>query len=340
MSKSHSLTASPSDLSKTENTRYISLDTLRGFALLGILMMNAIAFAYPEIVYSNPFAMGALSSADLWQWMLTDLFFAEKFYALFSMLFGAGIVLMANKQSDPQRAKNLHYRRMLWLLMIGLIHGYLLWWGDILVTYAISGMLIYSCRHWRIRSLWIVAVLLQLAITCLYLLMYWGWDVMPADELAESKAVFWPSEQTLRAEINANLGSWWQQTTYRVATTIEYQTSYLIPLIVRMSGIMLIGMALYKSGVLLATKSSRFYLAHLLLFLPLGVALSACGAWAIASSEFALPTSFSLDRLWNLWGSLLTAWGYTCLFMLIVQQAEVSVSGISGRISAWLAPVG
>jgi len=340
LSKSHSLTASPSDLSKTENTRYISLDTLRGFALLGILMMNAIAFAYPEIVYSNPFAMGALSSADLWQWMLTDLFFAEKFYALFSMLFGAGIVLMANKQSDPQRAKNLHYRRMLWLLMIGLIHGYLLWWGDILVTYAISGMLIYSCRHWRIRSLWIVAVLLQLAITCLYLLMYWGWDVMPADELAESEAVFWPSEQTLKAEINANLGSWWQQTTYRVATTIEYQTSYLIPLIVRMSGIMLIGMALYKSGVLLATRSSRFYLTHLLLFLPLGVALSACGAWAIASSEFALPTSFSLDRLWNLWGSLLTAWGYTCLFMLVVQQAKVSASGISGRISAWLAPVG
>ena len=113
---SHSLTASPSDLPKAENTRYISLDTLRGFALLGILMMNAIAFAYPEIVYSNPFAMGALSSADLWQWVLTDLFFAEKFYALFSMLFGAGIVLMANKQSDPQRAKNLHYRRMLWLL--------------------------------------------------------------------------------------------------------------------------------------------------------------------------------------------------------------------------------
>ena len=337
---SHSLTTSPSDLSKTENTRYISLDTLRGFALLGILMMNAIAFAYPEIVYSNPFAMGSLSSADLWQWVLTDLFFAEKFYALFSMLFGAGIVLMANKQSDPQRAKNLHYRRMLWLLMIGLIHGYLLWWGDILVTYAIAGMLIYSCRHWRIRSLWIVAVLLQLAITCLYLLMYWGWDVMPADELAESKAVFWPSEQTLRAEINANLGSWWQQTTYRVATTIEYQTSYLIPLIVRMSGIMLIGMALYKSGVLLATRSSRFYLTHLLLFLPLGVALSACGAWAIASSEFALPSSFSTDRLWNLWGSLLTAWGYTCLFMLIVQQAKVSASGISGRISAWLAPVG
>lgn len=340
MTISHSLTASPSGLPKTENTRYISLDTLRGFALLGILMMNAIAFAYPEIVYSNPFAMGSLSSADLWQWVLTDLFFAEKFYALFSMLFGAGIVLMANKQSDPQRAKNLHYRRMLWLLMIGLLHGYLLWWGDILVTYAIAGMLIYSCRHWRIRSLWIVAVLLQLAITCLYLLMYWGWDVMPADELAESEAVFWPSEQTLKAEINANLGSWWQQTTYRVATTIEYQTSYLIPLIVRMSGIMLIGMALYKSGVLLATRSSRFYLTHLLLFLPLGVALSACGAWAIASSEFALPTSFSLDRLWNLWGSLLTAWGYTCLFMLVVQQAKVSASGISGRISAWLAPVG
>ena len=77
---SHSLTASPSDFSNTANTRYVSLDTLRGFALLGILMMNAIAFAYPEIVYSNPFAMGSLSSADLWQWVLTDLFFAEKLF--------------------------------------------------------------------------------------------------------------------------------------------------------------------------------------------------------------------------------------------------------------------
>ncbi len=330
----------PAASSSVAQSRYVSLDALRGFALLGILMMNAIAFAYPEIVYSNPFAMGPLSAADLSQWFISDVLFAEKFYALFSMLFGAGIVLMAEKQADLQRAKWLHYRRMLWLLLIGMIHGYLIWWGDILVTYAIAGMIIYPCRLWRIRNLLIVGMLMQLLITVLYLLMFLGWDAMTAEELAESRQTFFPAASELMAEINANRGAWWQQSSYRVATTIEYQTSYLIPLVVRMSGIMLLGMALYKSGVLLATRTSRFYWMMLLVSLPLGIAMSTFGAWVIASGEFALPSAFSVDRLWNLWGAMFTALGYTCAFMLLTQQWHSTCKGIGAIIVSRLVPVG
>ena len=103
--------------------RIISLDALRGVALLGILMMNIIAFAYPRALYDNPFALGPLSPVNEWQWFLAEVFFAEKFYALFAALFGAGIAMMAERQPDPINAKQVHYRRMFWLLLIGLLHA-------------------------------------------------------------------------------------------------------------------------------------------------------------------------------------------------------------------------
>ena len=334
------LKASQVNLALSANARYVCLDALRGFALLGILMMNAIAFAYPEIVYSNPFAAGPLSNADKLHWFLSELLFAEKFYALFAMLFGAGILLMAERAGDEQQARRLHYRRMFWLLMIGMLHGYLVWWGDILVTYAIAGMIIYPCRYWRVRNLWILAVALQFAISLLYLLMYWGGSGMSPDELTETYLTFFPPASELTAEINANRGTWWEQASYRVASTVEYQTSYLIPLLVRMSGIMLMGMALFKTSVLLAARSSRFYIIHLSLSLPTGWVLSATGAWLIVSTEFALPDSFSINRLWNLWGALFTAWGYTCVFMLFARQLEYRGESIGAAITSRLAPVG
>ena len=114
-----------------ETARIDAIDVLRGFALLGILVMNIQAFAMPQAAYFNPTAYGDLEGANLRVWLAGRMFFDQKFMTLFSMLFGAGIVLMAGRAEARGDAGRVHYRRMGWLLVIGLLHAHLLWHGDI-----------------------------------------------------------------------------------------------------------------------------------------------------------------------------------------------------------------
>ena len=137
--------------------RIVAIDILRGFALLGILIMNIQGFAMPVAAYSNPTAYGDLTGANRWVWTLSHIFADQKFMTIFSLLFGAGIVLMSEKlDARGQRAWGLHYRRTFWLLLIGLAHAYLLWSGDILVAYALCGFWVYWLR--RLRTGWQMAL--------------------------------------------------------------------------------------------------------------------------------------------------------------------------------------
>ena len=134
--------------------RIASLDVLRGFALLGILVMNIQLFAMPMAAYDNPAAWGDLAGWNLAAWTLGHLFADQKFITLFSILFGAGIALFADRiEARSGRPAPVHYRRMGWLLVFGVAHAYLLWSGDILVAYAVCGCLVYPARRLRPRTL-------------------------------------------------------------------------------------------------------------------------------------------------------------------------------------------
>ena len=137
--------------------RIVAIDILRGFALLGILIMNIQGFAMPAAAYSNPTAYGDLSGANRWVWTLSHVFADQKFMTIFSLLFGAGIVLMSEKLDERgQRAWGVHYRRTFWLLLFGLAHAFLLSSGDILVAYAVCGLWVYWLR--RLRPGWQMAL--------------------------------------------------------------------------------------------------------------------------------------------------------------------------------------
>lgn len=127
--------------------RIISLDILRGFALLGILIMNVISYSMVSAHYLNPLAEGPLVGADKWAFVFSQLFANQKFMSLFSILFGAGVVLMTSrmeaKGSNPARR---HYLRNFWLLLFGLAHAYLIWSGDILVPYALCSLWVFGFR--------------------------------------------------------------------------------------------------------------------------------------------------------------------------------------------------
>jgi len=130
------------------NQRIISLDILRGFALLGIFIMNMTSFSMVSANYSNPMAEGALQGEDEYAFIFSQLFANQKFMSLFSILFGAGIILMTSRmEAQGKSAATRHYFRNFWLLLIGLTHAYGIWAGDILVQYAMCSVWVYLFRN-------------------------------------------------------------------------------------------------------------------------------------------------------------------------------------------------
>src|SRR5438552_12478563 len=123
------------------------MGVLRVFALIGILVMNIQSFSIVGYVYDNPTVYGDLNGANFLVWLLSHLLADQKFLAIFSMLFGAGVFLMTSRvEAAGLRPAVLHYRRMGWLIVFGLLHACLLWSGDILFDYGLCGLVIYPFR--------------------------------------------------------------------------------------------------------------------------------------------------------------------------------------------------
>jgi uncharacterized protein len=121
-----------------EAERIASLDVLRGFAVLGILVINIQHFAMLEATLFNPTAYGDLAGANLWVWRLSHLLADQKFMTIFLLLFGAGVVLITQRaEARGVGAARTYYRRTLWLMLFGLLHGYLLSSHDILFSYGV-----------------------------------------------------------------------------------------------------------------------------------------------------------------------------------------------------------
>ena len=135
-------------MQKSES-RYITLDAMRGFAVMGILAMNIIGFAMPEWAYITPAAYGGETVADRMAWLFSFVFIDGKMRGLFSLLFGTSLILITERASSKgESAAHVHYRRMAWLAVFGLVHNFFIWYGDILFLYAMAGMVAFLFRGW------------------------------------------------------------------------------------------------------------------------------------------------------------------------------------------------
>ena len=162
--------ARPKALPVEGNERVASVDVIRGVALMGILAMNIVNFGWPGQIYSIPIMTPDYDWGDMGLWGLNHLIFDTKMMTLFSMLFGAGLVLMSDRaEGRGAKIRGVYYRRVFWLLVIGLIHSYFIWDGDILVMYASCGFLLYPVRKWSPKTLIIVGVCLNLIFVPLLL---------------------------------------------------------------------------------------------------------------------------------------------------------------------------
>lgn len=115
--------------------RNVTLDFVRGVAILGILLLNIAAFGLPKAAYLNPAWYGEITRSDAWTWAILDLFAQVKFLTLFALLFGAGLQLLL------KRGKRWIQSRLTLLVLLGFIHGLFFWDGDILLAYGLVGLI-------------------------------------------------------------------------------------------------------------------------------------------------------------------------------------------------------
>lgn len=312
--------------------RFESLDFLRGIALLGILLLNIISMAGPYSWIQNPTAYGDFSGVNQFTWYFTHIFAEQKFIAIFGMLFGAGIVLFARSfESKGLPAKSQHFRRMGWLALFGIAHGWLLWYGDILLPYAVGGCLAWLWRNKSARFTFIWGLVFYSVPALLIALLQAAVQHFDADMLALSEASWAPSQAQITSEIAAMQGNFSSRIAERWQLILTLQTdSLLLTSLWLVLGYMLIGMALLKWGALTVAKESTYrYLA--LLAVP-GLALSAYGVYYRTSHDFAFEYSMYGGMLWNYVGSLLTALGYIGLFMLCFKAS--AAAGFKQRVQA------
>lgn len=141
------------------NSRLRSLDLIRGIAVLGILAVNIASFAAPTSSSYSPNLPLAGSNFDTWAFGFTLVVFEGKMRALFSILFGASLLLyIERKDLSGQEGALLQVRRLLWLLVFGFLHFALLWDGDILFLYAAIGLAALLFRHLPVRQLLTIAL--------------------------------------------------------------------------------------------------------------------------------------------------------------------------------------
>ncbi len=140
-----------------KNQRIQFIDALRGFALLGILLMNIMSQGQSHFYYSAMNLGQSITGPNYWAWFVECFFFEGTMRGLFSILFGAGTILLITrleKRNKGLEPADIYYRRLLWLLVFGLINAFIfLWPGDILYPYAIGGLLLFPFRNWKPKHL-------------------------------------------------------------------------------------------------------------------------------------------------------------------------------------------
>ncbi|KRG67894.1 DUF418 domain-containing protein [Pseudoxanthomonas dokdonensis] len=326
----------------TSGQRLQSLDVLRGFALLGILLMNIEAFVGP-IAASFSGVDPVLSGKDRWMDALIYVLVQGKFFTLFSLLFGMGFAVMAQRAAAARRPlAGLYWRRSLVLLGIGLLHGLLLWSGDILLTYALLSLLLLAFADASTRTLLVVAVLSLLAPIAMMMALGLVGSLLQANPASAAQWQQLMAEQagTVPALIEAQRlaygsGSYAQANLQRVHDVVVSLSglTFTGPLVF---GMFLLGAWFVRSGVIANPAAHRLLFSRLRwLALPAGLGLMLASLWLQPTADYsrldlASALAFSLSTA----AGVLMCLGYTAWLLRGLQQPWLA------HRFAWLAPAG
>jgi len=304
--------------------RILSLDLLRGIAVLGILIMNIQTFAMIGAAYMNPMAYGDMTGINKWVWILSHVIASEKFMSIFSILFGAGVLLFTSRAIEKgRRSGPLHYRRMMWLFIFGMLHAYLIWYGDILVGYSLCGLLLFLFRKKKPGTLLIWSSIFFIIPPIFVLFSSATMDYWPQESIDQNMQSWLPSAEKMQRELDDMRSGWLGQMDHRTTSAIFMQTFiFFWMLFWRAMSMMLLGMALFKWGVLAASKSKGFYLKMTLFGLIPGYLLSSWGVAENFAAGWTMEFSMFNGSLFNYFGSVGIALGYIGIVMLIAKSAR------------------
>lgn len=295
--------------------RIQALDTTRGVAVLGILLMNIWSFAGPQAIYDYPVAAADWGGAPVQTWAVMHTLFEGSQRALFAMLFGAGMLLMVNRLDERSGAPGsgrIYYRRLMFLLLFGLFDLFvLLWPADILFVYGLCGLVLYPLRRYSVPTLLVLACAVFAAQATLRYLDLQDKQQLQSEYLAvqADPAAAVPGSTPERLEkwaaveqrAHPDLRDPKIQESIRVQSsgalgeflTTKWQTSLILLLVVGIKsllldslGAMLVGMALLRSGVLTLTASRRVYWLLLLGGYGIGLPVAAWETVGLITQDF------------------------------------------------------
>lgn len=339
--------------------RIESLDVLRGFALLGILLLNILGFGLYSVGYFSPLiGLGENPALNIAVWGGVNVLFEGAMRALFSVLFGAGVVMFTTglgSRSGAGKSGWLHYKRNFWLLAFGLFDGYvLLWNGDILIVYAICGALLYPLRNLSPRTLLILGAIVILLTSAMYGSMgyYMGQaqaasatidaapDAPHDPETLELDAVwqdfaggFPMSEADQQAELAARRGDYGTVAAWN-AELMNGNLLFVIPVILLWDALamMLLGMALYRMGILSGLRSGRFYRRLMVGGFAVGLAVNGWEHLQAVRGGYDLLSTFSYLQATYHVGRTAMALGWMGLVLLICDAGLLT--DLRGRLAA------
>jgi uncharacterized protein len=330
----------------SERDRNTAIDTLRGFALLGILLMNIVGFGMYVSAYNDPTVTGGATGINLAVWVVLHVLAEGKMRCLFSLVFGAGVILLTARLDDRTDGADVYYRRMLWLLAFGVAHAYLLWHGEILYPYALCGLVLYPFRKMSARGLLVISGLLIALSAGAYVYQGFHHRTMIADgraalERASAGHTLTEEETGARREyedwlrfakptpeqLEKNTAQWRGGPLDVIAARAEivmkwHSASYYHPWNWDLWSMMFLGMALMKLRVLGAERALGFYAWLAAIGYGLGIPINSLSAWRIVSSGFDPAVQAFSSSTYDI-GRLLIAMGHLGLLMVLCKTGAL-----------------
>jgi uncharacterized protein len=323
--------------------RIVTLDVLRGVAVMGIFSVNVIGFAMPDPAYLNPAAYGGASGANLAVWALNFILIDNKMRCLFSILFGASLLLVLERaEAAGKSPAKVHFLRMAWLLAFGLAHFYLVWDGDILSLYAPVGMLAFAFRKQPVERL-LGAAFVFLMMDAATMAMLWhafslGEAAAHAPRAGAAALAQWHSEaeqliaplpDALARDLALNRGGWSGIVAERLRDNATGPIVNLVLAGPQTLGLMLLGMAGLRSGFLTGEWDAAVY--RRLFWRGLAVAIPADALIALWTwrSGFSASAVFGGYFLWSMPFYYLQAAAYAAGLILLARRGSALVERLA-----------
>ena len=310
--------------------RALMPDLLRAFALFGIAVVNVVGFAQP---FTSGFHDGGLNMGlDQAAFAGVAGLFLMKSYPLFSMMFGAGLSYQLSAAARAgQDFGPRYFRRMAALIVLGALHFVFFWIGDILLTYGLLGCLLFVLRDATVKVLVRTGIIL-IALNTLLLLSFgalqWAGETFAPEAMADA------GYDQMEAEAMAAFGegNFMQAAAYRLNLLPFVLPSVIIQQGIAVFGFFCFGLAAVKSGVI-DQPSAQIWKLSRRVFLPLGLAGSAVGAWILLNAASSVDSTFILGSGVIMAFSAFAALGYAGLI-------AAASGGVAGPVRRFLARAG